>query len=210
MAHTFYSFRRCPYAMRARLALSISQQQVHLREIILQDKPSEMLRISPKGSVPVLQIENGEVLDESLDIMIWALEKNDPESWLKGDLIGMLNLIDENDIDFKFWLDKYKYAVRFPEFASDYYREQTELFLHKLEQRLRGQDYLFGDSIKLADIAIFPFIRQWASVDKEYFKTSPYPRINDWLETLINDSLFHSIMQKNPLWLANNEEVIFP
>ncbi|AGH81729.1 glutathione S-transferase [Psychromonas sp. CNPT3] len=210
MAHTLYSFRRCPYAMRARLAISISQQQVHLREIVLKDKPNEMLLISPKGSVPVLQTASGEVLDESLDIMIWALEQHDPNKWLEGDLVGMLNLIDENDIDFKYWLDKYKYAVRFPEFPSEHYRDQGELFLNKLEQRLNAHTHLFDNHTRLADMAIFPFIRQWASVDKDYFKNSPYPRIKDWLNALISNPLFNSVMQKNPLWLSNNEEVLFP
>ena len=210
MTHTLYSFRRCPYAMRARLAIAYSKQTVLLREIILKEKPPEMLKLSNKGTVPVLETSNGEVLDESLDIMVWAILKNDPEQWLSGNLSAMLALIDENDFEFKAWLDKYKYAVRFPEHNEEYYREQCEEFLIQLEQRLVASSYLFSDKLSLADIAIFPFVRQFSLVNEEWFQESPYPCLQKWLEKLITSPLFHSIMQKYPTWLESQQEQKFP
>ncbi|HEY5714786.1 MAG TPA: glutathione S-transferase [Psychromonas sp.] len=210
MPDTFYSFRRCPYAMRARLAIAISQQPVNLREIILKEKPQEMLAISSKGTVPVLQLADGTVLDESLDIMVWCLQKSDPQGWLQGDLMEMLNLIDENDFEFKHWLDRYKYALRFPDNSEQFYREQGEEFLMKLENRLSQNAYLFGQQIRLADMAIFPFIRQFASVDKVWFAQTPYPQLQAWLATLSDSTLFHSIMQKYPQWRESGKEIIFP
>lgn len=210
MPNTLYSFRRCPYAMRARLAIAISQQQVNLREIILKHKPQEMLAISPKGTVPVLQLADGSVLEESLEIMVWCLHKSDPQGWLKGNLIEMLNLIDENDAEFKHWLDRYKYASRFPEHSEQFYREQGEEFLMTLENRLSQTPFLFGQQIRLADMAIFPFVRQFASVDKAWFAQSPYPKLQVWLAGLSNSQLFHSIMQKYPQWLDSREEITFP
>ncbi|MGB5444954.1 MAG: glutathione S-transferase [Psychromonas sp.] len=210
MPNTLYSFRRCPYAMRARLAIAASQQPVKLREIMLKDKPPEMLAISPKGTVPVLQLADGSVLEESLEIMAWCLQKSDPQEWLKGNLLEMLNLIDENDVEFKHWLDRYKYASRFPDNNEEFYREQAEEFLMTLENRLSQSPYLFGEQIRLADMAIFPFVRQFASVDKVWFAQSPYPQIRNWLETLTNNQLFHSVMQKYPQWLECGKEITFP
>lgn len=210
MTHTLYSFRRCPYAMRARLAIAYSQQQVQLREIILKNKPAEMLAISSKGTVPVLQLSNGKVLDESLDIMAWALSHNDPDNWLASDLNQMLSLIDENDFEFKTWLDRYKYADRFPEFKESYYRDQCEDFLIKLEQRLTISQYLFSNQLSLADIAIFPFIRQFASVDTQWFQQTPYQNVKNWLDELINSENFHRIMHKYPTWIESKQEQTFP
>ncbi|WP_022942414.1 glutathione S-transferase [Psychromonas hadalis] len=210
MTPLFYSFRRCPYAMRARLAIACSQQHVTLREIILKDKPNEMLQLSSKGTVPVLQLSDGDVLDESLDIMVWALSRNDPDQWLAGNIHKMIALIDKNDFEFKGWLDKYKYADRFPENSESYYREQCEDFLVQLEQRLLINDYLFSDNIRLADIAIFPFIRQFSAVDKQWFEQSPYPHLQHWLNSLVNSKLFHSVMQKYPIWLTSQQAQDFP
>lgn len=210
MAHYFYSFRRCPYAMRARLALSYSQQKVQLREIILKEKPPEMLQLSSKGTVPVLQLSTGEVIDESLDIMVWALSQHDPDHWLTDDLHTVLALIDENDFEFKAWLDKYKYADRFPEYTEEFYREQCEDFLVKLEQRLKQHTYLFSNTISLADMAIFPFIRQFAGVNKNWFEQAPYPHLQGWLDHLVNSPLFLSIMEKYPTWLSTQQSHNFP
>lgn len=210
MNNTLYSFRRCPYAMRARLAIAYSRQSVALREISLKCKPEAMLALSTKGTVPVLQLNNGNVLDESLDIMVWALEESDPDGWLNADLSEMLNLIDENDFEFKTWLDKYKYAEQFPQQTADYYRQQGEEFLFKLENRLLISPYLFGQKISLADIAIFPFIRQFAAVNPTYFETSPYPRLQRWLTCFNSSTLFHSVMNKYPTWLESKEEILFP
>lgn len=210
MTHTLYSFRRCPYAMRARLAIAYSGQSVQLREIILKEKPAHMLQLSSKATVPVLQLSNQDVLDESLDIMVWALSQHDPDAWLTADIHSMLALIDENDFEFKGWLDKYKYADRFPEYCPTYYREQAEDFLLDLEQRLTISNYLFSNNISLADMAIFPFIRQFASVDKQWFEQSPYPNLRNWLSLLIDSPLFQSCMQKYPTWLSNQQAQTFP
>lgn len=210
MANILYSFRRCPYAMRARLAIAYTQQPVALREISLQCKPEAMLIHSAKGTVPVLVLENGDVLDESLDIMVWALEHCDPDGWLQANLTEMLKLIDENDFEFKIWLDKYKYADRFPELSAEYYRENAEDFLFKLENRLLTSPYLFGEQISLADMAIFPFVRQFAGVDPEYFEATPFVHLQKWLASLINTPLFHSVMQNYPTWLESGQETAFP
>ena len=210
MNNILYSFRRCPYAIRARLAIAYSQQQVALREISLKNKPQAMIVLSEKGTVPVLQLSNGSVLDESLDIMVWALEKSDPDGWLNTNLAEMFNLIDENDFEFKIWLDKYKYAEHSPQQTADYYREQAEEFLFKLENRLHTTPYLFGQSISLADIAIFPFIRQFAAVNPTVFEKSPYPHLHRWLTRFNNSPLLQAVMEKYPLWLESGEEVIFP
>jgi len=196
--------------MRARLAIAYSQQYVQLREIVLKEKPPEMLQLSSKGTVPVLQLSNGEVLAESLDIMAWALSEHDPDNWLAGDLHGMLALIDKNDFEFKTNLDRYKYADRFPEQSEVYYREQCEYFLVRLEQRLSINNYLFSAQLSLADIAIFPFIRQFAAVDKQWFTQSPYPHLQKWLDKLINTPLFHACMQKYPTWLDSQQQQTFP
>lgn len=210
MPNTLYSFRRCPYAIRARLAIAVSSQPVFLREIMLKNKPAEMLALSSKGTVPVLQLADGTVLDESLDIMVWALELRDPNAWLQGSLTEMLNLIDENDFEFKDWLDKYKYADRFPEYPALYYREHAEEFLLQLENRLSNSPYLFGQQISLADMAILPFIRQFSGVDKDWFEQSPYPFLKVWLANFINSTLFNSVMKKYPIWLESGQQSTFP
>lgn len=210
MPNTLYSFRRCPYAMRARLAIAVSLQPVRLREIILKNKPQQMLDISSKGTVPVLQLADGTVLEESLDIMVWALERSDPQQWLNNNLIDMLQLIEVNDFKFKDYLDKYKYADRYPEHSAEYYREQAENFLAHLEERLQRNPFLFGEQVSLADMAIFPFIRQFAHVDSDWFAAAPYPFLQRWLNKLIEGPLFNSIMNKYPLWLDSEKEINFP
>ncbi|MDO9168745.1 MAG: glutathione S-transferase [Methylobacter sp.] len=174
----FYSFRRCPYAMRARLAIAITRVVVELREVELRDKPAAMLAVSPKGTVPVLQLENGEVIDESLDIMFWALRQNDAEHWLNSAwLQNAVQLIRRNDEEFKYHLDRYKYADRYPAYSELYYRQQGELFLTDLERRLNQSQFLCGDYFTLADAAILPFIRQFAAVNSAWFERSPYPAL---------------------------------
>ena len=210
MTPTLYSFRRCPYAIRARLAIAYSQQSVQLREVILKEKPEQMLQLSPKGTVPVLLLSSGEIIDESVEIMVWALSQHDPAHWLNDNIQKMLELIDKNDFEFKPWLDKYKYAVGFPEQTETYYREQCENFLVRLEKPLREHKYLFSDSISLADMAIFPFIRQFAGVDQQWFDQSPYPHLQKWLNEHINSPLFNAVMHDYPTWLTSQEEHTFP
>lgn len=193
-----YSYRRCPYAMRARMALSYADIAVEIREVSLKDKPAHLLQVSPKGTVPVLVLEDGQVIEQSLDIMHWALRQQDTDSWLGADLQQQELLIAENDGSFKQSLDRYKYAIRFPEHPAEHYRLQGELFLQKLERCLQQNTFLLGNTISLADIAIFPFIRQFAAVDSVWFETAAYPRLRSWLQHLVNSALFESVMAKHP------------
>ena len=159
-----YSFRRCPYAMRARMALAYSAIRVELREIKLSNMPQELLRISPKATVPVLHLPDGTILEQSLDIMHWALSISDPEQWLVDDSESN-ELIRQNDEGFKPLLDAYKYAERFPQISQLEHRNNAEYFLHLLEHRLVDHPCLMGDRLTISDVAIMPFIRQFAGVE---------------------------------------------
>jgi len=204
---TLYSFRRCPYAIRTRMAIAYSGIPVELREVVLKDKPAELLQASPKATVPVLILPNGTVLDESRDIMHWALNQHDPNRWLKYPNNA---LIHTNDESFKSSLDCYKYAERFPEQDQKYYRSQAEVFLQTLESRLEQQAFLTDDDISITDIAIFPFIRQFAHVDLTWFEAAPYPQLQRWLQYHLQSKLFLSVMQKYPAWQPSHKITIFP
>lgn len=196
-----YSFRRCPYAIRARMALHYAGVQVELREVLLKDKPASMLAASAKGTVPVFIFPDGKVLDESYDLMRWALSQNDPDHWWADEREQQVNeLIQWNDGEFKQHLDHYKYFERFPEHSMEYYRAQAEEFLNALEQRLSVKKYLLGEHISLADIAIFPFIRQFAFADKAWFDVAPYPKLQSWLDEFLASDLFLAVMEKHPVW----------
>lgn len=190
-----YSFRRCPYAMRARMALRYSGVAVQIIEVSLKAKPAEMLALSPKGTVPVLSVD-GRVIDESLAIMRWALAQNDPEGWLLGDDRATLALIEENDQGFKYQLDRYKYAERYPEYPMEHYRAEGEVFLMKLEGFLAEREYLLAGHLSLADVALAPFVRQFAHVDREWFGQAPYPRLQGWLQRFLESPLFVAVMAK--------------
>lgn len=200
--HILYSYRRCPYAMRARMALKYAGIALEIREIELKNKPAHMLKVSPKATVPVLVLSDGTVLEQSLEIMFWALKQQDKEDWLIADSELTQQLIAENDIIFKQALDKYKYAIRFPEQSAEVYRTQGEVFLQRLEILLIQSQYLLSSQISLADIAIFPFIRQFSGVDTIWFEAAPYPKLKIWLKTLIESELFTNIMQKQPAYIA--------
>lgn len=190
-----YSFRRCPYAMRARLALRYAGVAVQIEEVSLKAKPEQMLALSPKGTVPVLSVE-GRVLDESLDIMRWALAQNDPQDWqLQGDE-RIDALIARNDSEFKVHLNHYKYAERYPQHSREHYRGQAEVILADLEQRLDGRAYLLADHPSLADAALLPFIRQFAGVEPQWFAEAPYPRLRAWLQGWLESELFKAIMAR--------------
>ncbi len=204
-----YSFRRCPYAMRARLALLVSGTRVALREIVLRDKPAEMLKASPKGTVPVLILDDATVIDESLDIMVWALEKNDPEGWLKGDLAEMLALIERCEDEFKGHLDRYKYANRYDDVDPLHHRKAACAFLKLLEGRLEKNAFLFGENATLGDMATVTFVRQFANVDRDWFESCDYPHVRRWLSDFIASSIFKSIMLKYPLWHQGAQEIVF-
>lgn len=190
-----YSFRRCPYAMRARMALRYSGVAVQIIEVSLKAKPAEMLALSPKGTVPVLSVD-GRVIDESLAIMRWALAQNDPEGWLLGDDRATQALIEENDQGFKHQLNRYKYAERYPEYPMEHYRAEGEVFLMRLEGLLAEREYLLAGHLSLADVALAPFVRQFAHVDREWFGRAPYPRLQDWLQRFLESPLFIAVMAK--------------
>jgi glutathione S-transferase len=193
--NTLYSFRRCPYAMRARMALRYSGVPVDIIEVSLKAKPAEMLAISPKGTVPVLDA-GGQVIDESLEIMRWALAQNDPQDWLLAGDSRIAELIEANDQVFKVHLNCYKYAERYPEQPMEIYRAEGALYLQRLEELLEGREYLLGDHPSLADIALLPFVRQFAHVDREWFAQTPYVRLQAWLQRFLESELFTSIMKK--------------
>lgn len=202
MLPILYSYRRCPYAMRARMALQYAGIAVEIREIALRHKPQHMVALSPKATVPVLVLADETVIDESLDIMFWALSQQDTDGWLDIDLATAKALIQINDGWFKKALDAYKYAERHPEKTQAEHRALGEVFLEQLEGLLQQQQGLCGSLPSLADIAIFPFIRQFKGVDSEWFEAAPYPKLNSWLTTLIQSDLFIRIMQKHPTYLA--------
>jgi glutathione S-transferase len=207
-----YSFRRCPYAVRARMALYISGETCELREVVLRNKPAEMIELSPKATVPVLQLETGEVVDQSLDIMLWALGKNDPDDWLApefGTRDEMLALIAECDGPFKEHLDRYKYAPRYEHADPESHRQQAGEFLPVLNERMKNCKYLFGNRPALADYAIAPFIRQFANTDRGWFDAAPYPHLQNWLEAILNAELFNRVMNKYPAWQTGDLPTFF-
>jgi len=216
-----YSFRRCPYAMRARLAVSSAQILCEVREVVLRDKPAELLQASPKGTVPVLVLPDGDVIAESLDIMKWALSLHDPEGWRQrsGAVLpafdaAQLKTIDElilrNDTHFKAALDRYKYSWKHPDDDPVVPREIASAFLRDLDLRLAGQRWLFGESPSLADMALLPFIRQFSFVDREWFLAEPWPNLILWLDAFLESDRFLSIMTKRPQWKNGDPTTLFP
>lgn len=201
--------------MRARLGILFAGQKVELREIVLKNKPAQMLAISPKGTVPVLllaeaDVAGRQVIEESREILQWALLQNDPHGLLNVDLASANALMDRNDSEFKHWLDRYKYADRYPEHSQLEYRQQSEVFLQALETLLASNKYLLGDNISIADIGIMPFVRQFAHVDREVFFSLPFPNLQRWLTDWLDHPTFHQIMEKFQLWQEGDEVVVFP
>lgn len=208
-----YSLRQCPYAMRARIGILLAKQTVLLRDIVMTDIPKEMLMASPKGTVPVLLFENESVIDESIDIMIWALNQNDPDNLLYKDqancYVDMLALIKKNDTEFVAALNKYKAASRYRDTNKEVCRQQCEYFISQLEERLNKHEYLIGDTVSLADYAILPFIRQFSRVDRKWYSQSPYPKLQRWLEKHYLNPLFSKAMKIQPQWTTNRALVFF-
>ncbi len=203
----FYSFRRCPYAMRARMAVAVSGVETELREVILRDKPAEMVAASPKATVPVIVLPDGRVIEESLDIMHWTLEQNDPEDWLSG---NDEELIANNDGPFKAALDRYKYPHRYDLEDGIEHRDAAIEHLASLNEILVSQPYLTGKARGLTDIAIFPFIRQFAATDQAWFDAQRLPALQNWLRQHVELELFASIMHRYPQWKAGDALTIFP
>lgn len=219
-----YSFRRCPYAMRARLALAVSGQACELREVDLKHKPQALLQASPKATVPVLVLPTGQVLDQSLDIMLWALRQRDPEGWLTpghGTLRDMLALIAECDGPFKRALDRCKYPTRYPGEDVPAERALANAWLQALQARLarlarlaepaQATSSLFGQHPALADMAIAPFVRQFAGIDKAWWDAQPWPQLRAWLARWQESALFACVMgDKLAPWTEGTEGVRFP
>jgi glutathione S-transferase len=191
-----YTFRRCPFAIRARLAIAVASVEVEQCEVSLRDKPAAMLAISPKGTVPVLQLPDGKVLEESLDIMRWALTQNDPAHWLKASAPDAEKLVAENDTLFKAALDRYKYPTRYAEHPAETHREAAQAFPARLEARLTQRGYVTGDEPCWVDAAVFPFIRQFAAVEPEWFAEAPFPHLKVWLANWLASPLFAAVMHK--------------
>jgi len=214
-----YSLQNCPYAMRARLAILMSGQRVLLRPIVMDAKPADMLAHSPKGTVPVLILNAGDnhrashlVIDESLDIMLWALKQSDPDNLLYDEdaaaLAEMLSIINENDQQFKPNLERYKRAKRFHGNDEEECRLRCEPFIQKLEQRLSQHAFLMGATPSLLDFALLPFVRQFSRVNKQHYRQGPYEHLRHWLKRHLESRLFATAMLKYPLWLDTHEEII--
>lgn len=208
-----YSFRRCPYAMRARMGIFASGMTMDFREVVLRDKPEHMVEISPKATVPVVQLPDGTVVDESLDVMFWALGENDPLGWLGDDLAttaDMKALIAESDDMFKYHLDRYKYANRHEGADADEHRDAALVYLRKWDQQLSGRNNLFSDKPLLADYAIFPFVRQFANVDRDWFNAQDIPELQTWLQQHLISAIFVAIMAKQSAWRPGDTLKYFP
>lgn len=194
--------------MRARLALASAAVQVELREILLRDKAPEFLQTSPSGTVPCLKTED-RVIDESRDIMIWALQINDPEGWLAmpGEGYALMDMIEG---PFKTALDRYKYSTRYNDADKQAEREMASGYLRDLDERLSSQDWLFGEKPTLADMAILPFVRQFAMTDKAWFDAQPWPHLSRWLEAFLASERLSKVMPKYPVWQAGDTATLFP
>ena len=208
-----YSFRRCPYAMRARMAILKSGVSCRLREVTLRDKPEEMIAVSPKGTVPVLVSGDGLILEESLEIMCWSLSTNDHDNWLEPEsssVTDMLNLIEKIDKEFKYHLDRYKYSTRYHGANPIFHRGKALEVLGPIIENLKKQENLCGTRVSMADIAIFPFIRQFANTDKKWFDSEEIGPLQLWLERHLISELFCGSMNKWPIWKRENKDVLFP
>ena len=205
-----YSFRRCPYAMRARMAIHISGQKCELREVLLRDKPPSMLEYSAKGTVPVLILQDGKVIDESLDVIDWALNLNDPDNWQRSkDTEKTKELIKINDGEFKYHLDRYKYSKRYDNEDPEFHKKKCLKFIESINNELNNSKYIFDDNISYADIVLLPFIRQFRIADMEWFDALPYDNLKNWLSGFLDSTLLNSIMKKYDLWKEGDKSIVF-
>ena len=208
-----YTFRRCPYAIRARLAIYTSRYKCQLREVILRDKPAAMIEVSSKATVPVLIDPSNTIIDQSLDIMLHVLKTHDPMSWLANEpdrQQNMLQLIDETETEFKPHLDLYKYASRSESPDPELHRGRACEFLDKLELILSNSHHLFGTKQSLADIAILPFIRQFAQTDCSWFDEQELPHLHSWVREFEDSELRSNVMKKYKAWAPGDLEIRFP
>lgn len=207
MRPVLYSFRRCPYAMRARLAVASAGIKVDLREIVLRDKAAAFLATSPKGTVPVLVADR--VIEESIEVMDWALAQSDPEGLLYGGTAAR-DLVERCETEFKGHLDRFKYAVRYDNVDPEEERKLASFYLRELDGLLVDRDYLFGNRIGFADIGIAPFVRQFANTDRVWFDAQSWVSLRDWLDRFVNSDRFKSIMTKYPKWKEGDTVTVFP
>ncbi len=199
-----YSLQNCPYAMRARLALLLSEQTIIIRAISLKDKPQAMLAASPKGTVPVLILADGTVIEQSFDIMLWALKQSDPYNLLAQQhpesQREIIRLIQRGDEEFKHPLEQYRAAKRYHRESEIQWRQQCEVFIEELEQRLAATGFFVTDNLSLADYALIAFMRQFGRVDRRWFATAPYPKVKAWLSSQLQSQLYARMMTKHQLW----------
>ncbi|MDG1752966.1 MAG: glutathione S-transferase [Thalassotalea sp.] len=212
-----YSLRNCPFAMRARLAIFKAKKTVILRDIVLSNKPQEMLDASPKATVPVLVNKESGVIEESLDIMLWAFNQNDPDDFLHQGVkdnhlnknTEMMALITQFDDQFKGCLENYKCAKRYHETNIVECRQACEAYIAQLEQRLTQHQFLISNNESLADIALLPFIRQFARIERQWYLQAPFPKVRAWLNSYLQSAIFTKVMTKYPLWNEKQETIIF-
>ncbi|MGI2260141.1 glutathione S-transferase [Shewanella sp. GXUN23E] len=208
-----YSFRRCPYAIRARLALRVCNMPVRLREVVLSNKPEELWALSPKGTVPVMQLSDGTVLTESMDIALHALERmaeSPTKDALQAGRHQAIEMMTQCDQRFKPWLDKYKYADRFPEQAATEYRRQAVIILSQWDRQLARSPFLSGNNPGLADWGVLPFVRQFAAVEPDWWRTQPLPQLASWLSLLLGTDTFTQSMLRYPEYRQTRQEYCFP
>ena len=196
--------------MRARIAIHISQQKCEIREVLLKDKPPSMMEYSAKGTVPVLVLQSGKVIDESLDVIDWALNLNDPYNWKRSKDLGKTKeLIKINDGDFKFHLDRYKYSKRYENEDPNFHREKCLTFIKMINEELKDSKYIYDNEISYIDISLLPFIRQFRIADNDWFDELPYENVKSWLSNFIDSKLLKSVMPKYNLWKKGDEITIF-
>ena len=192
------------------MAIHISGQRCELREVLLRDKPPSMLEYSAKGTVPVLILQDGKVIDESLDVIDWALNLNDPDDWQRSkDTKKTKELIKINDGEFKYHLDRYKYSKRYDNEDPEFHRKKCLKFIESINNELNNSEYIFDDNISYADIVLLPFIRQFRIADIEWFDSLPYDNLKKWLSSFLNSSLLNSIMKKYDLWKEGDKSIVF-
>jgi glutathione S-transferase len=197
--------------MRARMAVKISNQEVELREVLLREKPQSMIDISSKGTVPVLQLAPNQVIDESLDVIKWALSLNDPFNWKRSsDAEKSKEFMEMNDGDFKHHLDRYKYSKRYENEDPEHHKEKCLSFINEIEKELNNSRFLYDNNISSLDISILPFVRQFRAADMQWFDSLDKPNIKMWLNNFLESDLFKSIMMKYPQWKEGDEKIIFP
>ena len=196
--------------MRARMAIHISGQKCEIREVLLRNKPPSMLEYSPKGTVPVLVLQDGNVIDESLDVIDWALNLNDPDDWQRSkNTEKTKELIKINDGEFKYHLDRYKYSKRYDNEDPEFHKKKCLKFIESINNELNNSKYIFDDNISYADIVVLPFIRQFRIADMEWFDSLPYDNLKNWLSNFLDSSLLNSSMKKYDLWKEGDKSIVF-